>query len=218
MYMNRREFLRTAGGAAGATAAIGASQPAAAAEDGGGSAPEPDYGGWFSDVSNFSETVDERGSDEVTVAVGSEGNGGNYAFGPAAVHVDPGTTIVWEWTGKGQSHNVLSEGGDFEGSELTAEAGFTFEHTFEEDGMYKYYCEPHRPLGMKGAILVGTDYPSAGGDGGGQATPINPEHMGVPFQAHFVGLATILAMMVSLVFTFFLLKYGTSAHAKGGND
>jgi hypothetical protein len=69
---------------------------------------------------------------------------------------------------------------------------------------------------MKGAVVVGSDYPGAGG--GGASTPIDPEHMGVPFQAHFVGLATILALCVSLVFTFYLLKYGESAHTKGGND
>jgi hypothetical protein len=42
--------------------------------------------------------------------------------------------------------------------------------------------------------------------------------MGVPFQAHFVGIATILAVTLSLVFTFSLLKYGESANTKGGNN
>jgi hypothetical protein len=42
--------------------------------------------------------------------------------------------------------------------------------------------------------------------------------MGVPIQAHFVGIATILAIIVSLVFTFFMLKYGESPHASGGNN
>jgi len=129
--------------------------------------------------------------------------------------VDPGTEIVWEWTGRGSSHNVVDEAGGFE-SELTAEEGFTYSRTFDSDGMYKYYCQPHRTLGMKGVVIVGTDYPSTGGDGG--ATPINPEHMGVPFQAHFVGIATVLAISVALVFAFFQLKYGESAHTKGGND
>jgi hypothetical protein len=41
--------------------------------------------------------------------------------------------------------------------------------------------------------------------------------MGVPFQAHFVGLATLLMMVVSLIYTFFLLKYGESPHTSGSN-
>ncbi|MEF8839744.1 MAG: halocyanin domain-containing protein [Haloarculaceae archaeon] len=165
--VSRRGFLRAAAAGTATTAAAGT---AAAAEDGGdgggGSAPEPDYGGWLDDVGNFSSLEDMRGQDEVQIGVGTEGNGGNFAFGPPAIHVDPGTEVVWEWTGEGGSHNVVDEGGEFE-SDLTGEQGFTFSRTFDSDGMYKYYCQPHRAQGMKGVILVGTDYPSAGGEGQG---------------------------------------------------
>ena len=213
--VSRRGFMRAAAGGATATAAAGAAgAPAAAAEEeGGGGGGEPDFGGWLGDVSNFDSVEDMRGSDEVTVEVGVEANGGSYGYGPAAVHVDNGATVAFEWTGNGE-HNVVHQDGDFE-SDLLAEAGVNFEHTFDEDGVYNYYCTPHRGLGMKGAVVVGSDYPTAGG-GGGQE-PLNPEHMGVPFQAHFVGLATILAILSSLVFTFYLLKYGESSHSKGGN-
>ncbi len=63
-------------------------------------AAEVDYGGWFTDTSNFDGTVDRRGQSAVTVAVGAAGNGGAFAFDPPAVHVDPGTTVTWEWTGR----------------------------------------------------------------------------------------------------------------------
>jgi halocyanin-like protein len=122
----------------------------AAAQDGG----EPAYGDWFSNVDNYEGTVDERGSDQVTITVGTSGNGGEFGFGPAAVHVDPGTTIVWEWTGNGGSHNVVAEDGSFE-SELVGEAGHTFEYTVEGEGIITYACSPHKTLGMKGAIAVG---------------------------------------------------------------
>jgi len=219
--MNRRDFLRTAGGAAGGTAAASAGVvgPAAAAEgggggeSGGGGGGTPDFGGWLSDVPNYDSVQDARGQGEVSVSVGAPANN-NLSFAPAAVHVDNGATVVWEWTGEGGSHNVIDEGGSFE-SELTGEAGATFEHTFEEDGIYNYYCEPHRSAGMKGSIVVGTDYPSIAA---GVRTEQGPEHMGVPFQPHMVGIATLLAMMITLVFTFFTLKYGESAHTKGGNN
>ena len=132
---------------------------------------EPDYEGWFEDVSNFESTVDRRGQSEVTVQVGTEGNGGNFAFSPAAVRVDPGTTVIWEWTGQGSSHNVVSEDEEYSyESDLATEAGFTFEHTFEEEGVSRYYCTPHRSLGMKGAVVVGNvGGPPAEGGGEGVA-------------------------------------------------
>jgi len=114
---------------------------------------EPDYGDWFSDVGNYDGTVDWTGQDSVTVDVGAEGNGGNYAFEPAAIAVDPGTTVTWEWTGDGGGHNVVHEGGDFESDQSSAE-GFTFEQTFEDAGTYQYVCTPHRSQGMKGAVYV----------------------------------------------------------------
>jgi halocyanin-like protein len=89
----------------------------------------------------------------VTVTVGAQGNGGYLAFDPAAVRVSSGTTVTWEWTGQGGSHNVVAEDGSFE-SELVAEEGHTFSHTFEESGAYRYYCQPHETLGMNGAVVV----------------------------------------------------------------
>ena len=211
--MHRRDFLRSAGTVAGGTAAAAATGSAAAQEGGGGA--QPDYGGWFSDVSNFSSTTDYRGQDEVTVEVGVEGNGDYWAFGPPAIHVDAGTTVVWEWTGEGNAHNVVAETDDYSSGSAVAEAGTTFEHTFEEAGISKYYCDPHLSVGMKGAVVVGDDYPSMEA---GASTPVNPEHMGVPFQPHYVGIATFLAISSTIAFTFYLLKYGESSHTKGGSN
>jgi halocyanin-like protein len=218
MYMNRRDFLRTAGGTAAVGAAPGSATAASEGGDGGGGGGTPDFGGYLDDVGNFDGSVtDATGQDEVSVAVGAEGNGGNLAFEPAAVHVDNGATVVWEWTGEGGAHNVIHEEGDDFESELTAESGATFEHTFEEDGVYNYYCQPHKSLGMKGSIVVGEDFPTTGGGGEG-SEPLEPSHMGSQIREHYVGISVILAMSVTLVFSFFVLKYGESAHTKGGNN
>ncbi|GGN24498.1 plastocyanin/azurin family copper-binding protein [Halarchaeum nitratireducens] len=32
--------------------------------------------------------------------------------------------------------------------------GYTYSYTFETAGTYKYYCEPHLSLGMKGVTVV----------------------------------------------------------------
>jgi halocyanin-like protein len=121
--------------------------------DGSSGGSDPDFDGWFEGVSNFDGVVDETGSNEVTVTVGSEANGGNFGFDPAAVRVDAGTTVVWEWNGEGGSHNVAAEDGSFE-SELVAEEGHTFSHDFEEAGTVKYACTPHETVGMRGAVVV----------------------------------------------------------------
>lgn len=157
--MNRRDFLRTAGGAAGATAAVSASTgTAAATEEGGegGGGQKPDFKGYLDGANNYGgSTADETGSDEVTVEVGA---GDGLAFGPAAVHVDNGATVVWEWTGNGGAHNVVAENGTFDSGSTTSSG--TYDYTFEEAGIYQYHCEPHEAIGMKGAVVVGTDYQS----------------------------------------------------------
>jgi halocyanin-like protein len=109
--------------------------------------------GWLSDVGNYDGTVFEYAADSPAVAVGAQGNGGNYAYEPAAIAVSPGTTVTWEWTGRGQQHNVVENDGGYE-SELTTEEGFTYEYTFDSTGTSLYLCTPHRGLGMKGAVVV----------------------------------------------------------------
>jgi halocyanin-like protein len=222
--MNRRDFLRTAGGAAGGAAAVSAGAGTAAASEeggGGGGTTRPDLGGYLDDVGNFDGSVTAAtGQDEVTVEVGVDNGGQPYGFGPPAVHVSKGTTVKFEWTGEGGGHNVVAENGAFDSGSPVSQAGVNFEHTFEEGGVFNYFCSPHKSLAMKGSIVVGepgTDYETIT-VGGGSSVNTDPEHMGIPFQAHFVGMATILMMIVSLVFTFFLLKYGESPHIKGGND
>ncbi|AQL43822.1 halocyanin [Halorientalis sp. IM1011] len=216
--MNRRDFIRTAGGAAGATAAVsaGAGTAAASSEGGDGGATRPDFGGYLDDANGYGggQPADQTGNDEVTVQVGTGSQG--YGFSPPAVHVDTGTTVVWEWTGEGGAHNVVSNDEVFDSGAAESGSGVTFEYTFEEGGIYNYHCVPHEGMGMKGSIVVGSDYPTVQMETGGGEKSLH--EMGVPFQAHYVGLATILMVIVSLVFTFFLLKYGESPHTKGGND
>jgi halocyanin-like protein len=218
--MNRREFVRTAGGAAGAAATLSATGAAAAQEEGGGGGETvPDYGGFLDQVGNFDgSTVDATGQDTVTVEVGVQANGGAYGFGPPAVHVDNGATVQWEWTGNGGGHNVVSDGdGPLDSGSTTASAGVNYEHTFEEDGIYPYVCVPHEGLGMKGAIVVGEEYPTQTVGGGGPVE-VNPHEAGVPIQPHFVGFGAGLAVIIPLIYTFFQLKYGESPHTSGGNN
>jgi halocyanin-like protein len=104
------------------------------------------YGDWFDTVDNFAGTVDRRGEDVVTVTVGAAGNGGAFGFGPAAVQVDPGTTIRWVWSGEGGVHNVVASDGSF-ASEMSGDAGHVFGYVAEDRGVHTYACEPHAAMG-----------------------------------------------------------------------
>jgi halocyanin-like protein len=115
----------------------------------------PDVESYLASVKNYDGSpADRTRRDRVTVTVGARGNGGHLAFAPAAVGIDPGTTVVWEWTGKGGQHDVVADHGAGFESDLVAAAGHTFEHAFEAAGPVTYYCTPHARLGMKGAVVV----------------------------------------------------------------
>ncbi|MGN8213174.1 halocyanin domain-containing protein [Halococcus salifodinae] len=99
--------------------------------------------------------ADETGSDAIEIAVGAGENG--FAFGPAAVRVSPGTTITWTWTGEGGTHNVVSEDGPLNSGQPEMGEDVTYEETLDSPGVYPYYCNPHRSLGMKGAVVVASE-------------------------------------------------------------
>ena len=148
----RRQFLR----GASATAALGTTGVASARSS------ESDE--WVADADNYDGVVDRTGTDEVRVDVGVGTDGEAQGFGPAAVRVDPGTTVRWEWTGAGGEHDVVAADGSFE-SRRTDEAGTTFAETFETAGVYRYASGPDRAAGMRGAVVVGesTPLPQTGG-------------------------------------------------------
>lgn len=139
----RRAFLAVAAG----SLTVGAG---CLTDGGGGGGGSEGYGDWFDDVDNYDGAVDRSGQSETRVDVGAEDG---LAFAPAAIEVDPGTTVVWEWTGRGGGHNVVERDGAFESPLLQAE-GETWSYTFEEVGVFPYLCEPHRTLGMKGGVDV----------------------------------------------------------------
>lgn len=205
--MSRRAFL----GAAAGGAAVAATSGTAAAQT-----EEPDFGGYLDGVNGGYE--DLRGQSEVTIKVGA---GDGLSFSPAGVWIDPGTTVTWEWTGEGGAHNIKMEEGpaSLDSGAPVKEAGTTYEYTFEEGdaGISKYYCSPHQTLGMLGAVAVGGDVATLEVGGGGAK---ELHELGVPIQAHWVGSATILGILVTIIYTFFILKYGESPNTgnTGGGE
>ena len=221
--MKRRDFLKIATGSAGGAAAVGAagaqSSPSSSAvlqQEGNNSTANGTTTG-NGTAGNGTTTTSGGGGTTKTVAVGPNNEN---VFEPATVYVAPGDTVEWVWESEEIAHNVhateVPDGASWDVQTEVVTAPMEYSYTFDEPlGEYKYVCDPHASVGMEGTVVVNESGQAPEGEGGGGGR--TPHEMGVPFQAHFVGIATILMMIVSLVYAFFALKYGESRHASAPN-
>lgn len=154
MVTTRRQLLQTVGAGVTGSVLAGCFSDSTDEEEPPALDTESNYRGWFDGVSNYRETLDYRGENRVPVRVGVAGDVGYYKFGPPAIAVSPETTIVWEWTGRGGAHNVVAEEGAFDSGDAVDGDGRTFTQQLERPAIYKYRCEPHNGLGMRGAVFV----------------------------------------------------------------
>ena len=146
-----RRTLLTASGAALTVAVAGCLGDDDDGGNGGGNGGEVDD--FLSDVANYDSIEDLTGESSVTVENGEvDGAGQQFVYEPAAIRIDEGTEVTWEWVG-GDSHTVTHDGGEFD-SDFIAGDGETWSYTFDEAGTYLYYCAPHQALEQKGAVVV----------------------------------------------------------------
>jgi len=225
--MKRRDFLKVATGSAGGAAAVGAagaqSSPSSSAvlqQEGNNSTDNGTTTGNGTE-GNGTTTSDGGGGGGTTKTVAVGPNGQNV-FEPSTVYVAPGDTVEWVWESEEVAHNVHATGvpeeAGWDAQTEVVTAPNEYSHTFDgPTGEYEYVCDPHASIGMEGTVVVNESGQPPGGEGGGESER-TPHEMGVPFQAHFVGIATILMMIVSLVYAFFALKYGESRHASAPNN
>lgn len=101
-----------------------------------------------SDKINVRDTVDATDQSEATVTVD------DHYFTPTILHVSQGTTVTWRNQGEGR-HGITSDrnsprSGLDSGS---LESGETYQHTFDELGVYNYYSPSH-PVKMKAVVKV----------------------------------------------------------------
>ncbi|WP_255151277.1 plastocyanin/azurin family copper-binding protein [Halorarius halobius] len=142
-------------------------------------------------------------------------------FDPDSIAIAPGDTVVWENVGT-VGHSVTAyeddipdeaayfASGGFDG-ESAARSGYpegdipggeSYEHTFEVEGTYEYFCIPHESAGMLGTVEVGTGGGTPAGDGGGRPVPQ------VPDSALSVVSAATMALLSVLGLVYVFLKYG----------
>ncbi|MFC5278834.1 halocyanin domain-containing protein [Halorubrum rubrum] len=212
--MKRREFVRTAGGTTAAAAASAGVTGTAAAQE-----VQPDWPSGAAD-GNGGNYEDLRGESEVTITVGAGSDG--LAFDPTLAWVDTGTTITWEWSGSGGAHNVVTVDGpaSLDSGDPVDEEGETYEYeTTEEDaGITHYHCVPHDAVGMHAGIAVGEDVETVETGGANTGWPEDIADVGMPIHAHWVGVSAGLGIVLTMVFTFYMLKYGESAHTGHGGS
>ena len=94
--------------------------------------------------------VDTENSEEITVEVEMQ----DSKFSPGVIEIMTGTEVIWK-NSDSYSHTVTSgtrgePAGIFDSGSITG--GDTYSYTFEETGIYEYFCEFHE--GMRGTIIV----------------------------------------------------------------
>jgi plastocyanin len=113
----------------------------------------------------------ESAAPEADATVSTDG----LAFAPQRISVDPGETVAWRNEGA-TAHDVTAATytDDAVNWEYAVElpGGESRAHTFEDAGVYQYYCTIHGETSMCGAVLVGDvslasgALPCESGDGG----------------------------------------------------
>lgn len=156
--MDRRQILKTAGfvATAGLTGLAGCSD---STSDPGSDTNTPD-----DRKSTGSGASSSKGGTE-SVQMVTEGN--EYYFDPIGLFVESGETVSWAIQSGSHSATAYEKGNGVAtvtripdgatawDSGILSEQGATYEHTFETNGTYDYFCTPHKTLGMVARIVVG---------------------------------------------------------------
>lgn len=146
-------------------------------------------------------------------------------FDPDSITIAPGDTIVWENVGN-IGHSVTAyEAAIPEEAEYFASGGFdteqtarsaysagnpesgdigggdSFEHTFDAEGDFEYFCVPHESAGMVGSVVV----TPGGASEDGAIGPIVPQ---VPEAARAIAIAATFALISVIGLAYVFLKYG----------
>ena len=116
-----------------------------------------------------------------------------FAFDPSTVNISVGDTVRWTWAGSGHSvtsgppceadSQYCSPDDQACASGILSNTGTVYTHTFDEPGVYSYFCAAHCTLGMTGVVNVsGGCAPSGWSAGPDMPTPL-VRGVGVYFQA-----------------------------------
>lgn len=95
--------------------------------------------------------------------------GSNTGFRPDIVWIEKGATVTWKQVNGVHSTTAyhleydqptrIPDDAEPWNSEVLVDQGAEFEHTFEVEGVYDYFCTPHEKVGMLGTVIVGEPSP-----------------------------------------------------------
>ena len=132
---------------------------------------------------------------DVTIGISSDG----YAFSPASVTIQVNQTVCWQWTDAEMAHNVKEVDGmkstTYVTDGITSGApgvNVDFSHTFTEDTVFYYVCEPHMSLDMFGKVTVGD---------GGIVAPVVSDDKEEENTPGFLGVTMILATLGAVLYS-----------------
>ena len=83
-----------------------------------------------------------------------DAEGNKMVYSEEIARVDVGDTITWVPTTKGHNVEMIASPNDMK---LKSKNGKEVQVTFEEPGLYLYWCTPHKGMGMIGLVVVGGD-------------------------------------------------------------
>src|SRR5918995_4064654 len=131
-----------------ALAACGGDDSADDAGDGGLSGPD----GAASDGSYAEAPDDAVVIDTDPAAVTALDN----SFMPENIQVEAGAEVVWTNEGRNEHNALHVDGGDWGVEVDDFQPGDVYSHTFDEPGVYRYYCSIHgsTDAGMIGTVVV----------------------------------------------------------------
>ncbi len=164
--LTRRRILEGSGslvllGLAGCSAPTGQQTDAPA----GGEDHSDDHAGHGESEHGHDRVSEPKATREVLVNTARNDGNTEYHFDPHVTWVDVGGTVTWTLESGSHTATAYHPGNDQpqlvpEGTEawdsgMLSEEGETFEHTFETEGVYHYYCVPHESFGMLATVIVG---------------------------------------------------------------
>lgn len=111
-------------------------------------------------ITSFFTSIAPAAAATVTVKMGADS--GQLQFEPKDVTIKAGDTVKWV-NNKLAPHNAVFDKdkvpSDVDATKISHKnlvfsPGESYETTFNEPGVYSYYCEPHRGAGMIGTVTV----------------------------------------------------------------
>ena len=83
-----------------------------------------------------------------------DGFGSNLRFVPDTITINEGDSVRFLWSGQLLPHNAIEQNELFNSGEAMRNVDYTYTFDYNQSGVYEFYCEPHRDLGMVGEIIV----------------------------------------------------------------